>query len=200
MSLPKVSSVKPAAEISSARAAGACRPHKLRFHELSRPAVGVLRRVVYDGEHEHAVTVGTGAALTRQDGLCRPPAGPQVSRGRPQDLCPADRAVPRAVMRVAFRGLLCIRSHRSPLWSGGSFQRYTRARGSAGGVRSTCPVRVQGDARGGVTAAHGAPPARGPYCEALPLFSATLSSTIRRIRSVGSGRPRGNCTEPFPLL
>jgi hypothetical protein len=42
--------------------------------------------------------------------------------------------------------------------------------------------------------------ARDLYFAALPMFSATLNSTIRRIRSVGSGCPRGNCTEPFPFL
>ena len=38
------------------------------------------------------------------------------------------------------------------------------------------------------------------YFAALPVFSPTLNSTIRRIRSVGKGLPRGNCTEPFELL
>ena len=42
--------------------------------------------------------------------------------------------------------------------------------------------------------------AHNPYFEALRVFSSTLNSTIRRIRSVGSGWPSGNCAEPFPLL
>ncbi len=44
------------------------------------------------------------------------------------------------------------------------------------------------------------PPVVRAHVGALPVFSCTLNSTIRRIRSVGKGRPRGNCTEPFPLL
>ncbi len=38
------------------------------------------------------------------------------------------------------------------------------------------------------------------YVAAVRAFSSTLNWTIRRIRSVGSGWPSGNCTEPFPLL
>jgi len=38
------------------------------------------------------------------------------------------------------------------------------------------------------------------FLVALPVFSATRNSTIRRIRSVGIGPLRGNWTEPFPPL
>jgi len=38
------------------------------------------------------------------------------------------------------------------------------------------------------------------FLKGLPPFSRTRNSTIRRIRLVGRGWPRGNCTEPFPVL
>ena len=54
--------------------------------------------------------------------------------------------------------------------------------------------------RAGEISAPRHPLARGPHFDARPVFSSTLNSTMRRIRSLGIGRFRGNCTEPLPCL
>ena len=61
--------------------------------------------------------------------------------------------------------------------------------------RSAPEVR---DAAGSPTCA--SQPARRLYFAARAVFSSTRYSTIRRIRSMGMGRSRGNWTEPLPRL
>ena len=87
--------------------------------------------------------------------------------------------------------------------SGGGAERFARelpAHRAPDSILPSAPVSTTRLFEPRARLAPEAPPASGRYFEALPVLSSTLNSTIRRIRSVGRGRPSGNCAEPFPLL